>query len=89
LFLWPFHIFVSMGKLREMVNRKSLLGNIIVKVLLYERIKSLLLIFCGKIFSQNSLTPIKIFNSFLNFYDASWTVPVWARKKSRDRDTER
>jgi hypothetical protein len=45
---------------------------LIVKVSLCERIKAFLLNFCGKIFSQNSLIPIQIFNGFLIFYNATW-----------------
>jgi hypothetical protein len=45
-------------------------------VSLSERIKTLLLNFCEKIFSQNSIIPIQIFNGFLIFYNATWDTSV-------------
>jgi hypothetical protein len=53
---------------------------LIVKVSLCEWIKSLLLNFCGKFFSQNSLIPIQTFNGFLIFYNATWVIKLSFRE---------
>jgi hypothetical protein len=49
------------------------------------RIKASLLIFCVKIFSQNSLFPIQIINGFFIFYSVAWVTSGAIFYKKIDR----